>query len=129
MISYLISEPAVGLYHSGMQISNNSILLASRVGINEAAVICKTERRPCCKNMSARYGEWYYPNNSIVPIVGDRWQFYRGRTDDGTITLHRASENDVTGKFCCQAPDQHCDGLNHTLCIELGNVNNSLKIN
>ena len=124
MISYLISEPAVGLYHSGMQISNNSILLASMVGINETAVVCRTERRPCCKTGSAKDGEWYYPNNSMVPRMKEYWLFYRDRTDNGTINLNRVSEtNEVTGKFCCHAPDQHCDGLNHILCVELGNIN------
>ena len=113
----LLSEPAVGLYHSGMQISNNSILLASVVGINEAAVDCRTKRRPCCRTGSARYGEWYYPNDSKVPVRGEGWLFYRSRTDNGTINLHRVNEdNEVTGKFCCYAPDKHCDGLNHTVC-------------
>ena len=128
MISYLISELAVGLYHFGMQLSNNSFLLASMVGVNEAAVVCITERRPCCKKRPAQYGEWYYPNNSMVPPMGRRWLFYRSRADNGTITLHRVNDNEVTGKFCCHVPDQHCDGLNHTLCVELGNVHDSQMI-
>lgn len=58
------------------------------------------------------------------------WLFYRDRTDDGTINLHRVSENnEFTGMFCCHAPDKHCDGLNHILCVEFGNVNNSQMIN
>jgi hypothetical protein len=109
-----------------MQLLNNSILLASRVGINEAAVVCTTERRPCCKTLPAKYGEWYYPNNFMVPRMGDGWLFYRDRTDNGTITLNRVNgNNEVTGKFCCHAPDKYCDGLNHILCVELGNANNN----
>jgi hypothetical protein len=106
-----------------MQLLNNSILLASRVGINETAVVCKTGRRPCCKTGPAKYGEWYY-NNSMVPRMSVGWLFYRDRTDNGTINLNRVNEsNEVTGKFCCQAPDKYCDGLNHILCVELGKIN------
>ena len=122
----------MSLHHSSkkMPLLNNSILLASDVGVNENAVVCRTERRPCCKTgINTKFGEWYYPNNSMVPRMSERWLFYRDRADNGTINLNRVSENEVTGKFCCQAPDKYCDGLNHTLCVELGNITNSQIIN
>ena len=66
----------------------------------------------------------------MVPRMSERWLFYRSRADNGTINLNRVNETkEVTGKFCCHAPDQYCDDLNHTLCVELGNVNNNQMIN
>ena len=123
-----ISEPAVSLHHNEMRLMNNSVLLASSVRVNEAAIVCRTARRPCCKT-TKKYGEWYYPDNtSVVPNMDTGWSFYRDRRDNGTVNLHRVHENNITGKFCCQVPDKNCNGLNHTLCIELGNFYNRLII-
>ena len=119
----------MSLHHSSKEtpLLNNSVLLASSISVQENAVVCKTERRPCCK--TAKFGEWYYPNNSMVPRMSEGWLFYRDHTDNGIINLNRVSESEITGKFCCQVPDKNCDDLNHTLCVELGNVNNSQILN
>lgn len=111
-----LSEPAVILMDmiNGVVQENNSIIDIREID----QIVCNTEKRPCCKGSVS--GEWYYPNNSIVPIMGKGWNFYRSRDDEGNIILHLSAENDATGRYCCQAPDQHCDGLNHTLCFNLG---------
>ena len=73
--------------------------------------------------MTQKIGEWYYPNNTMVPKrVAYEWIFYRDRDNDGSVNLNRMSNSDATGTYCCQVPDKNCDGLYHTLCIDLGKV-------
>ena len=73
------------------------------------------------------FGEWYYPDGSRVPIVGERALFYRTRRDDGLVLLHRRNHNIITasstGLFCCELPD--ATDVTRTLCIGLlptGNI-------
>ena len=102
-------------------LENNSIIQISRVGKDDESITCNTEKESCCKD--SRSGEWYYPNKTIVPNMGFRYIFYRDRDNEGNIKLHRAHKSSITGKYCCQVPDKNCDGLNHTLCVELGMLN------
>ena len=104
---------------NNQNLSNNSIVQISNVGTDELAIRCVTERIPCCK--ARKSGEWYYPNGTVVPKRVDyNWIFYRNRNDNGSVNLNRMSDSYATGTYCCQVPDKNCDGLNHTLCVELG---------
>ena len=110
----------INLLWKGVQYPNNSLLNIEVIGESEQALICQTEKRPCCRTPPYRFGEWYYPNDSIVPIMGVGAPFYRDRSDEGLIRLHRRSSHnatDPTGLFCCELPD--ANNTNHTLCAEL----------
>ena len=48
-----------------------------------------------------RFGEWYYPNGSMVPNSGTGHDFFRGRGTDRTIRLSRRNDaQSPTGSFC-----------------------------
>ena len=113
------TNSGVNLLWRGIQYPNNSILNIEQIGEGEYALVCQTDRIPCCGFPPYRFGEWYYPNGSIVPIEGAGATFYRNRNDDGQVLLNQ--RNNVTdysfGPFCCVLPN--ASDINHTLCIGL----------
>ena len=115
----------MNLLWQGVQFPNNSILNIEDIGEGEHALVCQTDKRPCCRPIydvyyhRHRIGEWYYPNGSRVPIQGGGATFYRNRNDDGMVRLNRRNhEIDYsTGIYCCVVPD--ASDVNRTLCIGL----------
>ena len=109
-----------------MQYPNNSIVNIEDVGEGVDAMACQTDKRPCCGTRPNRFGEWYYPNGSRVPIEGEGALFYRNRNDEGLVLLNRrpwTHETASIGLFCCELPD--ASDINQTLCIGLlptGNI-------
>ena len=102
---------------------NNSFITITEIGnvyrqpMNNA-LQCVTDLMPCCK--LARIGEWYFPNGTRVPLLGDgATAFYRSRGLDGTVNLHQLNANitQPTGLYCCRFPD--ATGANQTLCINI----------
>ena len=64
-----------------------------------------------------RFGEWYYPDGSMVPNSGQG--FSRGRTGNQIIHLNRRNNaQSPTGSFCCELPDN--SDVTHRLCVTLG---------
>lgn len=81
-------------------------------------LICVTPRRPCCKSLPNRFGEWLYPNRSVVRFRSSGNSFYRDRGDDGTVKLHRrgiVSLSAAVGEYCCEIPNT--SDINELLCI------------
>ena len=114
------TNTGVNLFWQGIQYPNNSILNIEDIGEYEYALTCRTDRRPCC-GYPYRFGEWYYPNGSRVPISGVGALFYRDRSNEGIVRLnrrnHEADYSNSTGLFCCVLPDARY--ISHTLCIGL----------
>ena len=108
----------MNLFWQGIQYPNNSILNVEDIGEGDHALACQTDRSPCCFSQY-RIGEWYYPNGTTVPIMGEEASFYRNRNDAGQVLLNRRNhEADYsTGLFCCVLPDT--SNITHTLCIGL----------
>ena len=130
----LYTNTGVIILWQGVQYPNNSILNIEAIGEGEHALVCQTDRRPCCRTPPFRFGQWYYPNGSIVPRIGEGTTFYRDRNDTGIVRLNRRnhSADYSTGLFCCVLPD--ASERSHTLCIGLipiggtGGTLNSLKL-
>ncbi len=104
----------------GIQYPNNSNLNVEDIGEGDHALACQTDRRPCCGTTPNRFGEWYYPNGSRVPTEGLGAAFYRNRSDEGLVLLHRQNYPGIasfTGLFCCVLPD--ATDVNQTLCVGL----------
>ena len=105
----------------GTQYPNNSILNIEDVGEGDRALACQTDKRPCCRTPPYRFGQWYYPNGSRVPIYGVGAPFYRNRSDEGIVRLNQRNQyreaDYSTGLFCCVLPD--AINITHTLCIGL----------
>ena len=109
----------MNLLWQGIQYPNNSILNIEDIGESEHALACQTDKRPCCGTQPYRFGEWYYPNGSRVPISGEEVSFYRDRHDEGLVRLHRRNYQEYypMGLFCCKLPD--ASDTIRTLCIGL----------
>ena len=120
VVTYPHSNTGVNLLWQGVQYPNNSLLNIEVIGEGERSLACQTNRTPCCGTPPYRIGEWYYPNGSAVPILDAGAPFYRDRTDQRLVRLHRRSPHDATdptGLFCCELPD--ASNTNHTFCIGL----------
>ena len=81
---------------------------------------CITDRKPCCYTSPNRFGEWYFPDGTQVPVQGNSVTFYRNRGDDGAVNLNRVSYTIMspTGLFCCVVPD--ATGVTQKLCANIG---------
>ena len=111
----------VQLIFRGVSYPNNSVLLINDIGNNStgSAILCTTNRSPCCLTPPNRFGEWHYPNGSVVPNNAKGYDFYRSRGDDQLIRLNRRNNPpSPTGPFCCELPDN--SDVMHTLCVSLG---------
>ena len=106
-----------GVYLSlrGVVYANNSAIQITEIGetytMSNTALQCITDRMPCCASFEGRAGEWYFPNGTRVPVLGEgadmATAFYRNRGNDGTVNLNRLNTNVMmpTGLFCCVIPD------------------------
>ncbi len=114
----------MSLLWRSIQYPNNSILNIEDIGEGDHALACQTVRRPCCGTTPYRFGEWYYPNGTRVPIEGENATFYRNRSDEGLVLLSRRNQETTssTGLFCCVLPDG--SDVNHKLCIGLLPIGN-----
>ena len=103
----------------GMQFHDNDTIDIMNIGEDDSALICQTDLRPCC-GTGFRAGEWYYPNGTVVPVIGTESDFYRNRESDGTVRLNRRNNaNHPTGIYHCEVPDEN----NITRTLHLGVFN------
>ena len=112
---------AVQLVFQGLPYPNNSVLSLNDVGDYSTSryILCTTNRSPCCSTPPNRFGQWRYPDGSMVPKNADDEDFYRGRGDNQAIYLNRRNNaQSPTGSFCCELPDN--SDVHHTLCLTLG---------
>ena len=109
------------LIFRGVSYPNNSVLSLNDIGDTStgSAILCTTNRSPCCSIPPNRFGFWYYPNGSVVPNNAAGHDFSRGRGDNQTIYLNRRNNaQSPSGLFCCQLPDS--SDVNQTFCFMLG---------
>ena len=117
MSSY--SAGNLGFYLNGFAYPNGSTVLRTDIGEGDAALLCTTDSTTCCSNMNGEVqaGEFYFPNGSAVPIMGDVTDgYYRNRSSQ-LILLNRQQSGVITGQFRCEIPDA-C-GKNATLFISI----------
>ena len=99
---------------------NNSFFFLNELGRIESddALQCITDKVGCCKYSPNRFGEWYFPDGSRIPIEGDSREFYRNRGYDGTVNLnYRAPLLPPTGHYCCRVPN--AADVSQTLCANI----------
>lgn len=105
----------VQLVLKGTIYRNNSLFFLNELGRtieSDDALQCITDKAECCKRPPNRFGEWYFPNGSLIPVeyrgdTGFARVFYRNRGDDGTVNLNRAIYEDIppSGHYCCEVPN------------------------
>ena len=108
--------------------NNNSALLMNAIGYNATQftgdpLACITRLSPCCHTLPARYGHWFFPNGTEIPIEGSGYSFYRYRRDSGSGVLggallnRRFSAMSPNGIYRCVIPNNR--RVNQTLYIGL----------
>ena len=111
----------------GVVYANNSVIPITEIGetdiqygTSNSGLQCNTDRRPCCATLPFRFGEWYFPDGTAVPILGAATTFYRSRGDEGTVNLNRlnTSVTSPTGQFCCEVPN--ASDIVQTVCANIG---------
>ena len=80
---------AVQLELGSIRPSNNTVVDITTIGDVLAAnggdpLVCATQRTPCCATPPNRFGDWFYPNETQVPLSGYGAYFYRSRRDSDT---------------------------------------------
>ena len=104
----------------GMQYKNRSTINIREIGENDEALICQTDRRPCCQSLPNRTGEWYYPNGSNLTNKLSGRDLYRNRGDEGEVRLNRRNNALFpTGIYHCEVPDAR--NINRKVLVTLYN--------
>ena len=72
----------IDLSLSGTAVANNNYVNVDDIGVNECALLCRTNNDSCCDgaNDKKRTGEWYFPNGTRVEVrPKTQDEFYRNR--------------------------------------------------
>ena len=103
---------------NGDPVTNNSNVVLRNIGVGNAALLCTTDKMACCATVPNRFGQWRYPDRTVVPNDGTGQPYYRNR-DVMLIRLNRRSNQGLsvmyTGVYCCEIPDQN--DMTQTLCV------------
>ena len=123
MCNWFIYTTGVYLSLKGVVYPNNSIILITEIEQTDSTyngLQCITDKRQCCRSDPNRHGEWFFPDEEMVPTMVSATTFYRNRGDDGTVNLNRLNSDVMmpTGRFCCVVPD--ATSTNVTVCANIG---------
>ena len=97
-------------------------------------LVCATQLDPCCGTLPNRFGDWFYPNGTMVPLNGDSYHFYRTRRTlssmpnvlGGALLNRRYDAMGPTGIYLCTIPG--ADRVTQSLYVGLyANTNNGTK--
>ena len=121
-------DPGVTIWYNNETLNYGDVLSIDNIGEdnNNMALVCKTTKRPCCFNKQNRYGEWHYPNKSVVPARTMNHILYRSRNDEGEVLLNQRTDiatSPLSGLYCCVVPDSddNC-GITQRFCVNLGKL-------
>ena len=117
MISFFPGAGDVRFSLRNTTYQNNSCVALEDIGEGNDALLCVTNLTACCKppyigNGSAS-GNWFFPNETRIPSVGDKWEFYRTR-GKMVVRLNRR-RGGVEGIYRCEIRDSR--NVNQTLYI------------
>jgi hypothetical protein len=87
---------------------NGSMVYIDDIGEGDSALICHTSRLDCCSTIGNRYGEFYYPNGTVVGIRTRNEAMYRNRGSQ-LIRLNRNSGSSSlppAGWYRCEIPSE-----------------------
>ena len=98
----------VGVYFelNGKVYNNNSFVSINDIGEGDHALLCKTDKVECCGNPN-RFGEFFYPGGSRVPIKKSNQGFYRNRDKQQIRLNRRIGIVSPTGVYRCEIPDSN----------------------
>ena len=93
---------------NGLVYANGSTINMEDVGEGDNALLCRTDRTDCCTGGN-RYGEFYYPDGSLVDIKDANGLMYRNRGPQ-LIRLNRNTNSlssIPTGSYRCEIPNSN----------------------
>jgi hypothetical protein len=101
------------VYVENAQIPISQIAVSDET--SSGALLCRTDRTDCCRE--TREGEWLYPDNTTVRILGSGDDFYRNRGTSVVRLNRRNNTMQPIGLYCCVV-DSVVDN-NATICVNL----------
>ena len=101
----------------GTNYQNNSLVTLGSIGEGDDALLCLTDNTACCSRAQVPggsiLGDWYYPNDTGIPNIGEMRDFYRNR-GASVVRMHRRRDG-VTGIYRCTIPN--ATGVDQTMFI------------
>ena len=91
------------------------------IGEGPDSLLCITNLTACCQTtpMQSSSGNWFFPNGTRVPSIGNQWDFYRTR-GRMVVRLQRR-RGGAEGVYQCEIPDTF--GFIQTLNIGVYSAN------
>ena len=125
MLAAVFVLSGVYLSLNGVNISNDSYVLADDINEGNSGLHCNTDRSNCCgASDGVAQGHWYYPDGSQVGSFtdGDTGPgpsnfFYRNRAT-GIVRLNRIGAPSERGRFRCEVLNAAGDMV--TLYVNIG---------
>lgn len=97
---------------------NNSVVPLSRIGEGDSgALFCRTDNTNCCGTIPNRFGQFYYPSGTQVPVSSAGQGFYRNRGNQLIRLNRRDGATLPTGRYRCEIPD--ANGVMKSIYITL----------
>ena len=107
-------NPLVFLSFNGMNVSNDSYVLASNTGFGDSGLLCRTNRGDCCRSSDhpdgIPQGHWFRPDGREVMSFTQedtgfpRNFFFRDRSNR-IVRLNRHGNPPERGHFRCDIPN------------------------
>ena len=115
----MFATASVGFLLNEAPITNNSYVDVNDIGVNETALLCRTNKSDCCGEVPNRAGHWHFPNGTRVGIQGmSQDEFYRDRGTQVVRLNHRQGTFTERGLFRCEVPDHN--NKMQTIYINIG---------
>ena len=97
---------------------NNSLVNLEDIGIEDDALLCKTDLNFCCNSPNS-LGSWFYPNGTRIPGQSKNWDFHIGR--GSMVVRMNRREGGLDGIYHCKIRD----AINVSQTIYIGVYNTS----
>ena len=99
--------PYVSFSSMGQALANHSYVNISTVGSeldNSDSVVCHSDLGTCCSGVqSAHRGNWSFPDETLLPFIGNSVPIALGRSAQRAI-IRRATATGPTGIYRCDIP-------------------------
>ena len=123
----MINSTDIAFQLSGMFYGNNSNVAIGDIGVGGNALLCVTNSAQCC-NINEALGEWYFPDDSLVPdgTVPSR-DIFRNRGASVVRLNRRNNAQSPTGVYRCEMPV--ASGTNQNIFVGVNTFGNQGRYN